>query len=92
MSAGAPLGNNNAGEGKAYLRSLKRALAHKYGSVDEGLFALAQVIVGKAEAGDGYALKELGDRFDGKPAQAIEHSGPAGQPIVIQSAQGDERL
>lgn len=34
------------------------------------------------------ALKYLCDRMDGKPAQALEHSGPEGGPITVSDEQG----
>jgi len=34
-----------------------------------------------AEAGESWAVKELRDTLDGKPPQALEHSGPDGDAI-----------
>jgi hypothetical protein len=43
---------------------------------------IADVLIEKAAAGDLQAMKELFDRLDGKPAQAlVEHSGPDDEPI-----------
>ena len=53
---------------------------------------LARVLVQKAEQGDVAALKEIGDRIDGKPAQSIEASGPNGGAIVINVLPTDELL
>ena len=69
--AGAPIGNDNAAKGKEWRNAIRRALAHKHGSVQDGLLAIARQLVDKAEEGDLTALKEIGDREDGKPAQAI---------------------
>ena len=43
---------------------------------------IARTHIEKAAAGDMQAIKELADRLDGKPAQALEHSGPDGEPIT----------
>lgn len=79
--AGAPLGNQNAAIGKRYRRALERALAHEHGSVDDGLLALAKVRLAKALEGDADAGKEIGDRFDGRPAQAV--TGEDGGPVEL---------
>lgn len=45
---------------------------------DEGkrrLLKIAEACAKAAEAGDMQAVKEIGDRLDGKPAQAVEMSG-----------------
>jgi len=45
------------------------------------LRVLAQQLVDKAASGDIAALKEIGDRLDGKPRQQTEVSGPNGGSI-----------
>jgi len=45
----------------------------------ERLRKLAKRLLDKAEEGDMAALKELGDRLDGKPAQVVQ--GDAEQPL-----------
>jgi hypothetical protein len=45
------------------------------GDDHKALRAVAQALLGKAMMGDVQAIKELGDRLDGKPAQAVEMSG-----------------
>lgn len=42
---------------------------------DQRLDRLADRLVKSAMEGDVSALKEVGDRLDGKPVQGIEHSG-----------------
>ena len=44
---------------------------------------LADKLVDMALEGDTQALKEVGDRLDGKPTQATEMSGPDGGDIPI---------
>jgi hypothetical protein len=50
------------------------------------LTRIAQNMVKKAEDGDVMAMKEIGDRLDGKPAQAIEASGS----LTVYLAKPDE--
>lgn len=80
----APQGNSNAAKGKAWSEAVKRAIREKYGKEwDESLAELAAQLVNAAAAGDLTALKEVGDRIDGKPKQQIEASGEGGGPLVI---------
>lgn len=73
----APLGNQNAKKAKVWEQAIKRALARYSGeSVDAGLDKLADRMVKAAmEEGDNVAaaqiIERIGDRIDGKPAQAI---------------------
>lgn len=49
-----------------------RALARKSGSVELGLDAAADKLAALAiDEADKWALEEIGNRLDGKPAQAI---------------------
>lgn len=76
-SSGAQPGNQNAANGARWEKAIVRALAHKHGSADDGLLAIAQEIVEVAldpEAPAGLriaAWQEIGNRMDGKPHQAI---------------------
>lgn len=83
--AGAPFGNQNAKKAKRYQKAIERALATAVGaSVDDGLDKVAAQLVLAALAGEQWALRELGDRIDGKPAQVI--TGDAdGDPIRTTS-------
>lgn len=69
----AALGNNYAGKEKVWAKAIKRAL-EKRSRVDqvEALDALAEKLLAKCDEADMGALKELGDRLDGKPAQTID--------------------
>lgn len=75
----APIGNQNAKKAKRFEEAIRKALARAHGSVDDGLQVLASKLVAAAENGDQWALREVADRIDGKPSQAIEaaieHSG-----------------
>lgn len=82
----APLGNKNAVKNRPWSEALNRALLAEDG---KKLRALAEKLIDKALEGDVPALKEVGDRIDGKAMQAIEASGPEGGAFVVQLAQAD---
>lgn len=70
--AGAPLGNQNAKNAKRWQQAIRRALARASGqTVDAGLDQLADKVVAAALAGERWAIEEVGNREDGKPAQTI---------------------
>lgn len=82
--AGAPLGNQNASKGRRWLNAIEAALAKR--SKAEGqkdLVELAEKLLTACEAGEAWALKELGDRLDGKPAQSVALTGEDGGPVQI---------
>ncbi len=59
----------------------------------KALTLLARRLVTKAMEGDVAALKEIGDRLDGKPAQSVELGGKDGKDlsftITFVKADGD---
>lgn len=72
MESGAQPGNQNAAKGKEFRQALKRVLARRFESVSKGLEKIAEVLVDAAvDSKEPWAAKEVMDRFDGKPAQAI---------------------
>jgi len=83
---GAPVGNTNAAHTKKpWQDAINRALEiHKPADRRERLDALAASLVAKAMDGDMAALKEIGDRLDGKPKQQIEATGLDGGAIAIE--------
>lgn len=76
---GAPVGNLNAAKEKKWYEALDRAIKQ-----DEGkrLRAAAEKLLDLAAEGESWAVKELGDRLDGKPKQQTEISGPEGGPVA----------
>jgi hypothetical protein len=81
--AGAPLGNRNGAKEKPWLAALNRALARKtLESRKEYLDDLADKLLESCFGGNLAALQELGNRLDGKPAQAITVGGDSGNPII----------
>lgn len=72
----AEIGNQNSRKGKLWREALQRALETK--SLELGkphrnavLDDIALQLVNAGLQGEQWAIKELGDRLDGKPAQAI---------------------
>jgi ribosomal protein L17 len=75
---GAPLGNKNGVKNKPWREAIDRALAQGDG---KKLRSIADKLIDLAAEGDMAAIRELGDRLDGKPAQAI--TGADGGPLLI---------
>lgn len=72
----APRGNSNAKKGKEWFDALRKECVQR-----KALGDIAKVVVDKAIAGEQWAIAEIGNRFDGKPAQALEVSGADGGPV-----------
>lgn len=64
---GAPLGNTNATKSKAWSDAIRKAMVK-----GKGYERLAKKLVDMAEEGDIAAMKEIGDRLEGKPKQTID--------------------
>lgn len=78
-SGGQP-GNQNAAK-KQWQAAINRALEKRASSRIEALDALAEKLLMLAEQGDLGALRELGDRIEGRPKQQVEMSGDAENPL-----------
>jgi len=72
----APIGNQNARKAKEWFDALRKQAIQR-GTLDK----VAQMVCEKAEGGEPWAIQELANRFDGKPAQAVEVSGVDGGPV-----------
>lgn len=70
---GAPAGNQNAKVAKRWQSAITRALAKisEGQGVEAGLDKLADQLVQAAVKGEQWAMLEVGNRLDGKPAQII---------------------
>jgi len=87
QSGGQP-GNTNASKSKPFWHAIDRAIAQEDGA---RLRKAAEKLLDAAAAGEPWAVKELGDRLDGKPAQTLQ--GPDGGPaFIIQAAPLDEKV
>lgn len=89
MPGGAPLGNDNATKAKPWRAALDRALAQDDG---KRLRKAAEMLLNAAAAGEEWAIKEVGDRFDGKPKQSIDAEVTGNLTVnVLRFADGDEK-
>lgn len=83
---GAPEGNTNSSrDNRLWRNTIQRAIAQ---GDPERLRKIAEALLNKAAEGDMAAIKELGDRLDGKTAQQIivngdEAGGPVRQSIEV---------
>ena len=76
-------GNDNATKGKRWADAIDRALSLR--SKTDGykdLVDLAEVMLKAAENGESWAIKELGDRLDGKPHQSATFDGDLGITVI----------
>jgi hypothetical protein len=86
----APQGNKNAAKAKVWEGALRAALAQfedKDKKIEPGqaLRKIAEKVVVRAIEGDKDAIKEIGDRLDGKAAQAVTIAGDSeGDPIKTE--------
>ena len=82
VSMGAPIGNQNAIKAKRWSQAIDRALAKRSkGDGIAALDALAEKLLALADEGDLGALKELGDRIEGKPSLQIVGAGDEGEHL-----------
>lgn len=79
--AGAPKGNNNAAKGRQFKDALRKAL--KSDGVDK-LPKIAETLVNKAIEGEQWAVQEVANRLDGRPAQEVALTGEDGGPLKAQ--------
>jgi hypothetical protein len=72
-SGGQP-GNQNATKGKPWADAIRRALETRGSRLDRRLALddLAEKLLEKCDEGDMSALRELGDRLDGRPHQSTD--------------------
>lgn len=78
--AGAPKNNRNAANAKIWSDAVKKHILS-----GKKLDGLAKKLVDMALDGDLGALREVGDRLEGKPAQSTIISGDADNPLIIET-------
>ena len=84
--AGAPIGNQNSiKSNRLWAETIKRVVVQGDG---ETLRRVAEALVLKAQEGDIAAIRELGDRLDGKSVATTELSGTDGAPMMVRVVTG----
>ena len=68
---GQPNNTNSSKNNRLWAETIKRAVTQ---SDSERLRRIAEALLTKAEDGDMSAIKELGDRLDGKPNQTVDQN------------------
>lgn len=83
MAGVAGRSGTNKGQEKAFSEAVRMAC---YAEDRKKLRAIANKLVECAENGESWAVQQVADRLDGKPAQAVEHSGPDGGAMEFESS------
>jgi hypothetical protein len=79
---GAPVGNTNSStDNRLWANTIRRAIVQ---GDPERLRKIAEKLLDKAAEGDMAAMKELGDRLDGKAAQSVDVGNKDGQPFLTK--------
>lgn len=70
---------------KAWRDAIRAAVMRAHDDPKKGkrLHALADKLVDEGLDGDVAALREIGDRLDGKVPQALQHEGKDGGPLEV---------
>lgn len=79
---GAPEGNTNSSRDNRLWRNTIIRAIHQ--GDPERLRRIAEALLNKAAEGDVSALRELGDRLDGKATQQVQLTGEGGAPLVTR--------
>lgn len=66
---------------KTFANMLRISISEAHEGGGTKLRAVADALVNKAMSGDVSAIKEIGDRLDGKAMQQVEMSGPEGADL-----------
>ena len=74
---GAPKGNTNAAKGKTWSDAIRKAIVQR-----KDMDKLATKLLDMALDGNMQALREIGDRLEGRPAQSVTNAD--GEAFVIQ--------
>jgi len=77
---GAPKGNTNSSKNnRLWAETIRRAVVQ---ADPDRLRRIAEKLLDKAEEGEIAAIKEIGDRLDGKPTQVIAGPGEDGEHVI----------
>ena len=79
----APVGNRNAAKAKVWSSAIQRALDRRVSERGKAIDDLADKLLDLCAGGDLQALKELGDRLEGKSAQSVTVLGDEDAPLRL---------
>jgi uncharacterized Rossmann fold enzyme len=82
VESGGQPGNQNAAKAREFRQALKRVMARRFGTASEGLEKVAEVLLDAVASSEQWAVREVIDRIDGKPAQTI--GGDPENPIEVK--------
>ena len=85
MPGGAPFGNKNGAKQRLIEQALIRAIKQRDLVAGDGetLRKIAEAQIDRALSGDPLGFDRVADRLDGKPAQQVQLSGDADEPLRI---------
>lgn len=79
---GAPVGNQNGAKAKVWTAAIERALAKRSAlERKEAIEEIANALIDKCLDGDMTAIREFGDRMEGRPTQTV--AGDPENPLTI---------
>lgn len=81
--AAAP-GSTNRADGKRWRMAIDKALEKKGTDQWAALVEVAETLIDKAKQGDMSAIKELGDRIDGKSIQPMDIKGELNSNVTYK--------
>lgn len=77
-------GNEYAANARRWRSAIDKALSNRCKSDGQkALVAIAEAMLKKAEEGDMTAIKEVGDRLDGRAPQSVDIGGQKDNPLLI---------
>ncbi len=88
---GAPVGNKNNENGKRFQLALAAALEKRGTDKVQALHAVADKLIETALEGNIHAIREVADRLDGKPAQAVNLGDHEGNALTINLVQYSDK-
>lgn len=76
-------GSTNRADGKRFQLAVQAALERQGKDKWEALTDVAEKLVQAALNGEGWAIKEIADRIEGKAAQQVNLSGADGEKLTV---------
>jgi hypothetical protein len=85
MAGGAPKGNTNSARGRRWTDAINKALDKRSKAAGiEALDNLAEKLLALCDEGDLQALKELGDRLEGKSLQSVNMDATVDASLTVE--------